>query len=397
MFILTRQLNSVGSNELLETHSSTCSCMKSRDSVDTGNLNVDFNENHHDMHHYKTETDTCAELDARNDIDTVFVEGGRFYMGTDNPIIKLDGESPKRKVYVSSFFLNRYEVTNSQFQQFVENTSYVTESENFGWSFVFETAIAPEIKATIEQAVLGAEWWLPVQGAYWYQPEGPGSNVFLTNRSTHPVVQVSWNDATAYCHWAGGRLPTGTVPEAEWEYAARGGIDAVQGERYPWGKQLTPDGVHRANLFQGSFPRNNTAEDGFEFLSPVGSYPPQNSLGLHDMIAHTSRRRQSINQLGNAWEWVQDWWSTDHRYLFTARDKNNNVNDSNSNSNSYNITNPQGPLTGTDRAKKGGSFLCHKSYCYRYRSAARNHATPDSASVNAGFRCAWDSPPKVVQ
>ena len=168
-------------------------------------------------------------------------------------------------------------------------------------------------------------------------------------------MQVSWNDAKKYCAWAGGRLPT----EAEWEVAARGpdgrfadNISYI----FPWGNKFKSKGKHRANIYQGDFPNTNLAEDGYAFTSPVGTYPQQNSYGVHDMI-------------GTVWEWVSDWWTIQHG--------------------SEPTTNPQGPSGGKDKVKKGGSFLCHKSYCYRYRSAARSQSTPDSATQNGGFRCAY--------
>lgn len=243
-----------------------------------------------------------------------------------------------------------------EFAKFVEATSYVTESENFGWSFVFHTAVPEHIKANITQAVLGAEWWLPVNGSNWREPEGPGTDVFLTERGNNPVVQVSWNDAVAYCEWRNNaRLPT----EAEWETAARGPPTRpgakIPNNMFPWGNDLTPKGTHRANVFQGVFPKNNSAEDGYEFLCPVDAFGSQNAYGLYNMI-------------GNVWEWVQDWWTIYHSTDLTI--------------------NPQGPESGREKVKKGGSFLCHQSYCYRYRTIARFPSTPDSATLNVGFRCA---------
>lgn len=235
----------------------------------------------------------------------------------------------------------------------MEETGFVTESEKFGWSFVFHTAIPKHILDKIEQAVLGAEWWLPVNGSYWKEPEGPGTDVFQTNRSRFAVSQVSWNDAVAYCKWKGARLPT----EAEWETAARG--PNANGEKdefiFPWGNKLFPNSTHRANVFQGNFPVRNSIKDGYEFISPVDAFGPQNDYGVYNMI-------------GNVWEWVEDWHTIDHDLT--------------------DLMNPKGPASGTDKVKKGGSFLCHKSYCYRYRSVARFPSTPDSATLNIGFRCA---------
>uniref|UniRef100_A0A3P9I090 Formylglycine-generating enzyme n=1 Tax=Oryzias latipes TaxID=8090 RepID=A0A3P9I090_ORYLA len=277
----------------------------------------------------------------------VWISGGEFLMGTDKPGIAADGEGPQRPVHVDSFHMDIHEVNNRQFQSFVRATGYITEAEKFGDSFVFEGIVSEDVKSQISQAVAAAPWWLPVKGANWKHPEGPDSNI--TDRMDHPVVQVSWNDASAYCSWVNKRLPT----EAEWEFACRGGL---KDRLYPWGNKLNPKGQHYANLWQGEFPAHNSAEDGYTKTSPVMSFPG-NAFGLYDMV-------------GNAWEWTSDWWSvhhtTDHQH------------------------NPTGPLSGTDKVKKGGSYMCHKSYCYRYRCAARSQNTPDSSASNLGFRCATE-------
>jgi len=284
------------------------------------------------------------------DNNMVTIKGGTFYMGTDNPLINTDGEGPRRLVTVSSFKIDRYEVTNNDYFKFVTSTNYKTESELFGWSFVFESAVPVNIKKHITQAVLGAEWWLPVNGSYWKEPEGPGTDVFHTNRGNYPVVQISWTDASEYCKWKGVRLPT----EAEWEYAAKG-KDNNNTNLFPWGNKLAPKSKFKANIFQGTFPGRNTKEDGYEFLAPVDAFGSQNDYGLYNMI-------------GNAWEWVEDWFTVNH-----------NLDDN---------INPKGPPIGRDKVKKGGSFLCHRSFCYRYRNNARYATTPDSATLNSGFRCA---------
>ena len=308
-------------------------------------LDVDSTISTHESNHYN---------------EMIYIEGGSFFMGTDNPIIKGDGEGPKRPVTVSSFYIDKYEVSNTDYRRFVTQTNYRTESELFGWSFVFESAINPKLKENITQAVLGAEWWLPVNNSYWRFPEGPNTDVFETNRSNHPVVQISWNDAKKYCLWKGGRLPT----EAEWEYAAYGSVKKrSSGAMFPWGNKFLPGGEYKANIFQGTFPEHNTVEDKYEFLAPVDAFGPQNDYDLYNMI-------------GNAWEWVEDWFTIDHQ---TASGEGN-----------Y-IVNPRGPLEGTEKVKKGGSFLCHRSFCYRYRIAARYATTPDSATLNSGFRCARNS------
>ncbi|KAF0035036.1 hypothetical protein F2P81_012794 [Scophthalmus maximus] len=190
----------------------------------------------------------------------VLISGGEFLMGTDNPGIPADGESPQRLVQVDSFHMDVQEVTNRQFQSFVGATGYVTEAEKFGDSFVFEGILSESVKNQITQAVAAAPWWLPVKGANWRQPEGPDSN--NTDRLDHPVIHVSWADANAYCSWADRRLPT----EAEWEYACRSGL---KDRLYPWGNKLNPKGQHYANLWQGDFPNHNSGEDGYVKTSPV--------------------------------------------------------------------------------------------------------------------------------
>jgi sulfatase modifying factor 1 len=279
--------------------------------------------------------------------DMILLEGGDFLMGTDaREGFPADGEGPVRRVTLDSFYIDPRPVTNEAFAKFIEATHYRTESEQFGWSFVFEGDLSPEQRES--QTVHGAEWWRRIEGAVWNHSEGPASDIL--NRPTHPVVQVSWNDASAYAAWAGKRLPT----EAEWEYAARGGLEQ---KLYPWGDDLTPNGQHLSNVWQGAFPTHNTAEDGFASTSPVDAFPP-NAFGLYSMT-------------GNTWEWCADWFDAEY-HLHATR------------------TNPIGPPTGTARMLKGGSYLCHKSYCNRYRVAARSSNTPDSATTNISFRCVRD-------
>nr|XP_015202870.1 PREDICTED: sulfatase-modifying factor 1 [Lepisosteus oculatus] len=280
----------------------------------------------------------------------VLIPAGKFTMGTDEPAIPQDGEGPARTVHIQQFYMDVYEVSNLEFENFVNATGYVTDAEKFGDSFVYEGLLSEQVKTQISQAVAAAPWWLPVKGATWRHPEGPDSNI--SDRLNHPVLHVSWNDAMAYCSWAKKRLPT----EAEWEFACRGGLE---NRLYPWGNKLLPKGQHYANLWQGEFPVHNTGEDGYVKTSPVTSFPA-NGYGLYNIV-------------GNAWEWTADWWSVHH-----TTDE---------------VHNPKGPTTGKDKVKKGGSYMCHKSYCYRYRCAARSQNTPDSSASNLGFRCASEKLP----
>jgi len=261
----------------------------------------------------------------------VLLPGGTFLMGTDEDCgYPEDGERPVREVRLDGFWIDATVVSNQRFEEFVRNTNYVTGAEHFGWSFVFAGLLPDDFELT--RGAAHAPWWRQVFGAAWRHPEGPQSHI--ESRADHPVVQVSWNDAQAYCHWAGMRLPS----EAEWEYAARGGL--VQ-KRYPWGDELTPGGEHRCNIWQGEFPTKNTVEDGFIGTAPIGAFGP-NGYGLYNVV-------------GNVWEWCGDWFSAGDRKVI-----------------------------------RGGSYICHESYCFRYRVAARSSNTPDSSTGNMGFRCARD-------
>ena len=294
---------------------------------------------------------------------------GTFLMGSNGEGSPADGEGPVRAVSLSEYVIDKYPVTNADFAEFVAATSYVTEAERFGWSFVFQLFLADP---KVYRSVPAAPWWRQVHGATWRQPEGPGSGV--DERADHPVVHVSWSDAVAYCAWAGVRLPT----EAEWERAARGGLE---GRRYPWGDTLRPGGEHRCNIWQGEFPVRNTGEDGWVGTSPVGSYAP-NGFGLHDVS-------------GNVWEWCSDWFGAD-RFAGGGRVAPGASADPNPKP----IPDPQGPSHGPGRVVKGGSYLCHASYCNRYRVAARTFNTPDSATGHMGFRVARSapaSPPRYAQ
>ena len=277
--------------------------------------------------------------------DDVALPGGDFAMGDAfDEGYPQDGERPVHRVAVSPFRIDVHQVTNRRFARFVADTGYVTDAERFGTSAVFGPLVLADADDVYGRAG-PTPWWAEVRGATWSRPFGPRSD--LDGLAEHPVVHVTWHDAVAYCRWAGRRLPT----EAEWEYAARGGLD---GRRYPWGDELLgPDGEHRCNIWQGEFPERNTADDGSVATSPVRAYEP-NGFGLFDTA-------------GNVWDWCGDWFGH-HTYREPV------------------AADPIGPSTGSARVMRGGSYLCHTSYCHRYRVAARSYNTPESSSGNCGFR-----------
>ena len=279
---------------------------------------------------------------------------------------------PIHRVRVDGFWMDRTEVTNAAFAAFVEATGYVTIAERpldpkefpglppdqlrpGSTVFTHPTRLANPHDYT--------QWWRWVPGAHWRAPEGPGSSI--AERTHHPVVHVAWADAVAYAKWAGKRLPT----EAEWEFAARGGLT---GKPYAWGDQLTPDGAWRANTWQGEFPRKDSAEDGHAGLAPAASFPP-NGYGLHDMA-------------GNVWEWCADWYH-DRHYTMQARAE------------ATAVANPTGPATSRDpaepgvakRSTRGGSFLCTDQYCTRYMVGTRGRSEPNSPANHIGFRLVRDA------
>ena len=265
---------------------------------------------------------------ARPRCDMVPIPGGTFAMGTDHGMAF---EGPVHRVGVHPFWMDRCAVTNQEFARFVAATGHRTESEKQGWSGVFDPAVGE---------------WRPVEGADWRHPEGPSSSI--AGRDDQPVVQVSWNDAEAFARWAGKRLPT----EAEFEWAARGGR---AGAEYAWGDTLRPGGRHMANTWQGHFPEHDEGRDGYARIAPVGRFPP-NGYGLLDIT-------------GNVWEWTSDWFSEDYfRHAEGAVD-------------------PTGPASGTEKAIRGGSWMCSANYCAGYRVAARQHTPVDSGLNNLGFRC----------
>lgn len=303
----------------------------------------------------------------------VWIPGGEFLMGTDdsqaNPV-----ERPAHRVRVEGFWIDQTEVTNSQFQRFVEATGYKTTAERpVDWEQL-KTQVSPgTAKPPDEQLAPGSlvftppdcpvpldditNWWKWVPGASWRHPDGPGSSI--AGKDDFPVVHVSWDDAVAYARWASKRLPT----EAEWEFACRGGLE---GKAYAWGDEFQPAGKYQANTWQGHFPDINSDEDGFPRLSPVKSFPP-NSYGVHDMI-------------GNVWEWCSDWYRPDTYRLDASSSR---------------VVNPTGPEKSYDpdepyqpkRVTRGGSFLCSSNYCTNYRPSARRGTAIDSGMSHLGFRC----------
>jgi formylglycine-generating enzyme required for sulfatase activity len=278
-------------------------------------------------------------------IEQALIPAGSFVMGdSSGDRNHADGEHPLHEVFLDTFEIDVTSVTNDDFARFVDATGYLTEAETFGYSAVFHLAVAAPPSDIVGQPP-GTPWWFGVRGADWAHPGGRDSSI--DGLGQHPVVHVSHNDALAYCAWAGRRLPT----EAEWEYAARGGLAS---KKYPWGDE-EPDatGTWRVNIWQGVFPRTNTLDDGYLTTAPVRSYEP-NGYGLWQCV-------------GNVWEWCADWYDPrtyDHSPAH----------------------NPTGPERGEARVLRGGSYLCHASYCNRYRNSARSQNTPDSSMGNAGFR-----------
>jgi formylglycine-generating enzyme required for sulfatase activity len=279
----------------------------------------------------------------------VRLPGGVFAMGDPfDEGYRDDGETPVHRVELGPFHIDATAVTNAQFATFVKATGYRTEAELFGSSAVFHLAVPPD-RVDVLGIAAGTPWWLNVRGACWRHPEGPASTI--ADRQNHPVVHVSWHDASAFCAWAGKRLPT----EAEWEYAARGGLPS---RRFAWGDELTSNGRWNCNIWQGRFPDVNTADDGYLTTAPVKTYRA-NGFGVW-------------NTAGNVWEWCADWFSP------TYYDESPPIV-------------PAGPESGEQRVMRGGSYLCHDSYCHRYRVGARSSNAPDSFSANLGFRCANDA------
>lgn len=293
----------------------------------------------------------------------VFIPGGEFVMGIEHPM--MPEAAPLHRVRVEDFYIDVTEVTNAAFSRFVAETGYLTVAERpmdpaefpgvdeallVPGSVVFNSPSSPLVDGAMVRG------WHFVPGASWKHPAGPGSTI--EEKENHPVVHVAWEDAIAYAAWAGKRLPT----EAEWEYAARGGLNQAE---FAWGSEMHPQGKFMANTFQGHFPFDNSAADRHSYTAPVGSYPA-NAFGLYDMS-------------GNVWEWVSDWFSPTY-YETLAKE--------------HVVDNPRGPsepLVGAQlKVQKGGSFMCTDDFCARFRPGARGRGDIDTGSSHVGFRLAKD-------
>lgn len=275
----------------------------------------------------------------------VTLKGGFFDMGARKSTYVADRDAPRIRVRLQPFKISPTAVSNADFSAFVEATGYITLAEREGWSFVFHMLLLSPDRW--HESPPGLPWWRKVDGACWSAPEGPGTTT--QGREDHPAVHIAWYDALAYCAWAGLRLPS----EAEWEYAARGGLAR---KKFPWGNALKPGGRFAMNTWQGEFPALNTAEDGFVGTAPVQAFAP-NGYGL-------------FNMTGNVWEWVGDPFGGRTGYQ----------------------PSPGAPWTDLDsgaaRVQRGGSYLCHESYCDRYHVHSRTGNDPDSSTGNCGFRVA---------
>jgi formylglycine-generating enzyme required for sulfatase activity len=300
--------------------------------------------------------------------DMVWIPGGTFKMGSEEHYAE---EAPIHQVTVDGFWMDKYSVSNAQFAQFVKATRYVTLAERppdpalypdappenlIAGSLVFKMTPGPVNLRFIDQ------WWAWTPDASWRRPEGPGSHIRKRNR--HPVVHIAYEDAVAYAEWAGKSLPT----ESEWEFAARGGLE---GAAFTWGDEHEPKGGPMANTWQGEFPWQNLASDGYEGTAPVGSFPP-NGYGLHDMA-------------GNVWDWTDDWWAEKHPEdadkpcCIPTNPRNENMDAS------YDPAAPQWKIA--RKVVKGGSYLCAPNYCLRYRPSARRPQMIDTGTTHIGFRC----------
>lgn len=276
----------------------------------------------------------------------VELPGGIFEMGTRKSTIAADLDSPRRRVKVSPFAVCPHSVTVAEFRAFVDATGYLTVAEREGWSYVFHLLLADPAAWT--ESPPGLRWWRRVDGATWFAPEGPGSNT--KGREDHPVTHIAWYDAQAYACWSGLRL----LREAEWEYAARGGLAR---KKFPWGNEREPSGKPAMNTFRGRFPDLHDLGDRWTGTVPVDAFFP-NGFGLYNMT-------------GNVWEWVEDRFGE----LPPSR--------------KIPLRDPAGAATGYARVQRGGSYLCHESYCDRYHVHSRTRNSPDTSLGNSGFRLAY--------
>jgi len=312
----------------------------------------------------------------------VWIPGGEFSMGCVMPsegvctmatMNALNDAQPVHRVYVDGFWMDTNDVTNAKFEQFVKATGYVTVAERTPTKEEFPDAPPENLVAgsTVFTPTTNAvplddyfQWWRYVKGANWRHPEGPRSSI--QGRGNYPVVQIAYEDAAAYAKWAGKRLPT----EAEWEFAARGGLS---GKTYAWGNELKPGGKWMANIYTGHFPYEDTSEDGFAGIAPVGQFPP-NGYGLFDMA-------------GNVWQWCSDWYRPDYYAQLAADGVTRNPPGPAASASDPNDGRPQ-------RAQRGGSFLCTDQYCTRYMMGTRGKGDVDTGSNHLGFRCVKDAQPE---
>lgn len=282
--------------------------------------------------------------------EMILIDQEKFLMGTNyKKAFSSDGEGPLREVTISKFYIDQYPVTNQDFEKFCISTGYTTEAEKFGWSFVFYQLLSEKTKKNVSESVYDAPWWWKVNGASWKNPYGPDSSI--KGIETHPVVHVSWNDVNAYSKWVGKKIPS----EAEWEMASRGGL---VNKNFSWGDEDS-EIYKKCNIWDGKFPDQNSLDDGWLGTSPVDYFEP-NKLNVYDTA-------------GNVWEWCSDWFSSSFHQIDSKETR----------------INPKGPPQGNTKTMKGGSYLCHNSYCNRYRNSARTQNSPDSSTGNLGFRLAY--------
>jgi sulfatase modifying factor 1 len=404
LILLTLLASAAAASGVVEaTDDSSCGCKKSRSSLTSLDVNALASPSIPTDGGGDSGDDSCTAPPPSTTTTTpttstltsppprvIRLPPGKSVIGTNSPHFKEDAEGPLRAWTLGKpLWADAFEVSNARFSAFTSETMYVSEAHSYGWSFVHELAIPVDARATISQAVQDADWWLPVMNASWQYPEGlqGGGNVMIDGRLHHPAVHVSKRDGDAFCKWAGGRLPR----ESEWEYAARAGGPA--GDLFPWGNDFiqggrrakgaratpkrgpnAPPRVFRANTWQGTFPRNNSVADGYAWTSPVDSFGEQNVWGFYNII-------------GNAWEWTSDVWCPTKKSPRRVTPPDCLRRD------------PSRLLDAgeVDFIKKGGSFMCHKSSCYRYRIAARHYNSANSGAQNLGFRCFYDKLPQWAE